>query len=785
MAVPKIIPYDVELRSVNPVRSFDRPKAYTNDLKSVEFQFKILDMTSTDLETATAITLVYMRDGSFFANPSTDVERVGNVFSYLLKENEGNHAGVAQIQLVVTIDDAEFASQLFDFEIINGLETKVAQEVMIYDWTTLTRDARDYIDQFVADEVFRDAQFENAQFDRNVAFVGSQDARTLAFGTEQTNRGTAFTAEQNERTTAFNESESGRTTAETGRVTAESNRVTAESGRVTKEGQRVTAENNRVTAESGRVTAESGRVTAESARVTAETNRAAAFTAFDTRLTAEETATANNKISAVKGKTFADVDARLEDVEFDTTLMATNLAVNGDFSNGVSSWSTFAGTTVAGEYKFDTGVADFLYQIIVAQSPSKFYFAMKVYGGGSIYVRMYNLSANQLISDTATVVSPSNGKSIRSGVLTATGEGTQLRINRVQDTGLVYIDDVILINLTATFGKGNEPTAEQMDGILAKFPNSWLDGTKNLFRANATLNKLMAVDARTEFEAKNEVANGDFSNGNTGWSSGAITNTLSVVDGALRTTAGEKPYVGQVLQTKIPANAKLYILFKARANRAATANIGLSTNTAFGVISQNSNIALTTSFTSYSLILTPTSDIVGVRINGVDYTTAGDYIDIDNFVVINLTATFGAGKEPTLAEMDRLMARFPNSWFDGVKPIQTIETLYQEKANKVQEAWIAPTLVNSWTEMAAIYPVRYRKDSLGKVTLKGRITGGVSGTTVFTLPVGYRPPYTMSLSCATALNTTIRVLVYDTGAVNISGTLSGDPYLDGITFDTN
>ena len=165
MAAPKIIPYDVELRAVNPVRSFDRPKAYTNDLNSVEFQFKILDMTSTELTTATAVTLVYMRDGSFFANPSTDVSRVENVFSYLLKENEGNHAGVAQIQLVVTVDGMELASQLFEFEIINGLETKVAQEVMIYDWTTLTRDARAYIDQFVADEVFRDAQFDNAQFD--------------------------------------------------------------------------------------------------------------------------------------------------------------------------------------------------------------------------------------------------------------------------------------------------------------------------------------------------------------------------------------------------------------------------------------------------------------------------------------------------------------------------------------------------------------------------------------------------------------------------------------------
>ena len=59
---------------------------------------------------------------------------------------------------------------------------------------------------------------------------------------------------------------------------------------------------------------------------------------YNTRLTAEETATANNKISAVKGKTFADVDARFEDVEADTTMMGTNLVTNGDFSNGTTGW---------------------------------------------------------------------------------------------------------------------------------------------------------------------------------------------------------------------------------------------------------------------------------------------------------------------------------------------------------------------------------------------------------------------------------------------------------------
>ncbi len=156
----KIIRFDVELKSTAHMKRFDRPTVYTNDLNSVEIQFNILDLTSEELSTAEAVTMIYMRDGSFFQNPKEDVSRAGNVFNYVLKENEGNHKGVAKIQLVVTLPgtpNKEFASQLFEFEITNGLETMVAQEVMIHDWTTLTREAQEYLDLF-EDIVLEEAQ---------------------------------------------------------------------------------------------------------------------------------------------------------------------------------------------------------------------------------------------------------------------------------------------------------------------------------------------------------------------------------------------------------------------------------------------------------------------------------------------------------------------------------------------------------------------------------------------------------------------------------------------------
>jgi len=52
-----------------------------------------------------------------------------------------------------------------------------------------------------------------------------------------------------------------------------------------------------------------------------------------------------------------------------------------------------------------------------------------------------------------------------------------------------------------------------------------------------------------------------------------------------------------------------------------------------------------------------------------------------------------------------------------------------------------PAFVNSWSSFGGVYsPVGFRKSPDGKVMLRGTAQGGASGTTMFTLPVGYRPP---------------------------------------------
>ena len=199
----KILTFDVALKSTERQRVQKIPEVYTNDLGSVSLQFRITDCTDTELTGSTAIVLLKMRDGSFFQGQSVDVERTLNVFSYTLKENEGNHDGLAEIQLIVAIDAKEFATQKYNFKVISGLDSDVAREIMIYDWSTLTAEARAYIDQFTADEVLRDAEFDNAQFDRNAAFNAAQTQRVVTFNSSEAARVSLFNSKETARAAGY------------------------------------------------------------------------------------------------------------------------------------------------------------------------------------------------------------------------------------------------------------------------------------------------------------------------------------------------------------------------------------------------------------------------------------------------------------------------------------------------------------------------------------------------------------------------------------------------------
>jgi hypothetical protein len=102
-----------------------------------------------------------------------------------------------------------------------------------------------------------------------------------------------------------------------------------------------------------------------------------------------------------------------------------------------------------------------------------------------------------------------------------------------------------------------------------------------------------------------------------------------------------------------------------------------------------------------------------------------------------------------------------------------------------------PAFQNAWVNYDTTRTARFRKTPDGAVRLGGTVKSGASGTVVFTLPAGYRPPIERDfivMAATSGGNGTAYVQVLPTGTVTISaisGSLVGTyTMLDGVVFDT-
>ena len=100
---------------------------------------------------------------------------------------------------------------------------------------------------------------------------------------------------------------------------------------------------------------------------------------------------------------------------------------------------------------------------------------------------------------------------------------------------------------------------------------------------------------------------------------------------------------------------------------------------------------------------------------------------------------------------------------------------------ETQQAWIVPTMVNSWVRYDTTYDnVGYMRDSLGFVHLRGLIKSGTAAN-MFQLPVGYRPLQRRIYSVVSN-NSLGRVDVGQDGWVTGSVYSNAWVSLEGITF---
>ena len=165
------------------------------------------------------------------------------------------------------------------------------------------------------------------------------------------------------------------------------------------------------------------------------------------------------------------VDLELREL-FDHKQMR-NLVLNGDFSNGMTSWVGADASVVNGMGRL---LANAQYsaidQVIAVINTHKYYMGALAQGASGLLIGFF---AGTLIDLPSTL-----GRS--SQIITATATANwSLGVIDVRNSGFTeaFIDNVVLVDLTAYFGAGLEPTAAQMDAYLATYPNSWFGGIDN------------------------------------------------------------------------------------------------------------------------------------------------------------------------------------------------------------------------------------------------------------------------------------------------------------------
>ena len=158
-------------------------------------------------------------------------------------------------------------------------------------------------------------------------------------------------------------------------------------------------------------------------------------------------------------------------------LTATNLIENGDFSDGTSGWSTESSNIVVvdgilelnpvqqwGQFSstaFQINVDNKYYVSAKVKSPTRLHV-----GWLKIAVEPRTSGSNMWETHSAIYVSSTNSNNGNFGFIDSS----------TSDFKTSYFDDLSVINLTETFGAGNEPTKEQCDVIFSNY----FEGTQSV-----------------------------------------------------------------------------------------------------------------------------------------------------------------------------------------------------------------------------------------------------------------------------------------------------------------
>ena len=157
---------------------------------------------------------------------------------------------------------------------------------------------------------------------------------------------------------------------------------------------------------------------------------------------------------------------------------------------------------------------------------------------------------------------------------------------------------------------------------------------------------------------QNLVTNGDFSNGSSGWVASNVTIVSTLNNEAVTLASAQH---GRLYSPVTITNGHKYYL--SAWAKTSSSQVSLDIDGALTYFSG------TGSYERLSYLYTAAVTI-GVGVSVRDHTASGwSNLSQKNILFIDLTVAFGAGNEPTKAQMDTIMSSYPNNWFNIVSKV--------------------------------------------------------------------------------------------------------------------
>lgn len=408
----------------------DETKFYTSDT-ALELCFELKE-TEYTFESA-EIVLLNIDDRSLVTR--TVVKSLGS-FAYELDDDITAHYGEWRGQLRFEQSGEVYVSSPIKFRIENDLSNERPLQLSdVQSWVSLKRYADGLVDelkQAVLEVEGIDGTFNVNELERQDKFETAEQSRQTTFATNESERDETFNA--NETTRQAQELE--REKAETQRQTIfDNNEVNRTETFNTNEATRRENETARQQAETQRATAESSRESAEAQRKIDHANRSA------------ELAGKADKI--VINNVIENGDFSINEIS-SNFIISTSLQESATINDGklVLKPKTFTWNNYI-RIDFTQNIGDKIYCRFTIDSPISTQVDWRV---GGVSNPISYVPGESTISFVKTVRSISNFMYLYTQDFTP--------------TMLIKLDNVEAINLTQTFGAGNEPTKEEMDELI-------------------------------------------------------------------------------------------------------------------------------------------------------------------------------------------------------------------------------------------------------------------------------------------------------------------------------